>query len=127
MCSINRRHPRNTHTTHATLYHPTPSWSLSGELQRSIKRHAIPPTPPYTTHATLYHPMPSWSLSGDPQLSIKRHPRYHPYHLDTTLGTTLVPLSRLSWCVDHFDLTGIVLPSGTICQLSNMIDCPRPV
>ena len=73
----------------------------------SIKRYHVPPTIPLR-----YHPY---------------YPR-HRYHLDTTLdtGTTLVPLSGLSQCVDHFDLTGIVLPSGTICQLSNMIDCPPP-
>ena len=87
----------------------------------SINRRHLRTT--HASNATLYHPMPSWLLSVDLQLSIKRHHRYHPYHLDITLGTTLVPLSRISQCVDHFDLTGVVLPSGTICQLTNMIDC----
>ena len=31
-------------------------------------------------------------------------------------------ISQLSQCVDLFDLTGIILSIGTICQLSNMID-----
>ena len=48
-------------------------------------------------------------------------------HLLAPPGATLEwrPLSLSQW-IDLFDLTGIVLPSGTTCQLSTMIDCPHP-